>query len=174
MEALLLLLRTVGLVSAALVFVVVFQVYRAYRFTERSYLLNFFSGFLLIGFSYFLEEFGLQATSSLGLSEGIEWPFLILQLIGISLIASSYFFGQVEETDSMKNRAEIIALVSLLLTAVISIPLILWLLAPVLSVEEVDQYFFLMNALLSLYVFVKGLWFRLVRYRPVHLAYLGY
>ncbi len=137
-----------SIASSILAFVIAFQAYRAYRFTQRRYLLNFLFGFLMLGVSYYLIAFGIEVAQTPNIAQRFEWPRLIVQSIAFALIASAYYTKQ--------KHSERVFLAGLIALAAIAVPLVLTQLASTVSVKLVDQYFFLVNFILSLYVFGKS------------------
>src|SRR5207253_8095356 len=85
------LLAAADIVSTALAFAISVQVYRVYRYTSRSYLLNFFVSFIMLGASYYLLALPLQPTGSSLITRGLEWPRLIIQSVAYIMLASTYF-----------------------------------------------------------------------------------
>jgi hypothetical protein len=135
-----------GTLSTLLALLIGFQAYRAYRFTGRKYLVNFSASFLLLGGSYYLVGFLLTPFGSPAVNPPLEWERLVLQSTAYLLLASAYF--------SKSGRGEEITLFSLLAVAAISVPLLNLVSPP--SEVPFDEYFYLLNFLLSIYVLARA------------------
>ena len=131
--------------SSLLAAVIAIQASRAYWFTKRRYLLNFVSGFFLMSISYYLLAFGLEPIGRLEIAAGFEWPRLVVQATAFALIASSYY--------SKDRSGERFFLAGF--AALGSLAFLFVLLAHPPN-GGADEFVFLINTILSVYVFGKS------------------
>ena len=131
--------------SSLLAAVIAIQAFRAYWFTKRRYLQNFVLGFFLLAISYYLLAFGLQPIGRLEISPGFEWPRLVVQTTAFGLIASSYY--------SKDRKGERFLFAGL---AVFGLLALVYVLSQQPPNGGLDPYAYLVDTILSVYVFAKA------------------